>query len=115
MTGCEITTFLIREPAHPSREVRGQKGLQPGFLGFGGGDSDTWFLLVHRVGDVHSRVLGRTGVQEGLFTTRLGTGEAESLNSWGSRMESLGDSEFWVRGRECARGGLRRSLALTFV
>lgn len=60
------------------------------------GDSDTWFLPVHRVGGVHSRVLGRTGVQEGLFTTRLGTGEAESLNSWGSRMDSLGDSEFWV-------------------
>lgn len=62
------------------------------------GDSDTWFLPVHRVRDVHSRVLGRTGIPEGLFTTTLGTGEAESLNSWGSRMESLGDSEFWVRG-----------------
>lgn len=65
------------------------------------GDSDTWFLPVHRVGDVHSRVLGRTGLQEGLFTTTLGTEEAENLNSWSSRMESLGNSEFWVRGEGC--------------
>lgn len=31
--GCEITAFLIHEPARPNRDGWVTKGLEPGFLG----------------------------------------------------------------------------------